>query len=292
MIFRCLIFLSAALCRDFVKAKLSHASCELNVPNQSPRNFLQSTKNNNYNNNKKFNKLQQKNARNARRKLIYRWRKKRGSSHFVSAHKWCFVGPFVSYLNAHTSSLWSRIRTVKSKWNQKKHRRTRNALFCQASIALMPGRLQWNASLWTTDDSANSRELCTQFFLSLPQRIQCVANKSMATVDMIVSNYSFTCFLLVQSQWFAKPLGCFSKICRSNWKMCIVTIFSSNRLKAICWCFFSWVPSHKTINISIQTNIESMNFQMVKRYWHKITSIQLFFHMGLDKTGDYLFKKR
>lgn len=79
MIFRCLIFLSAALCRDFVKAKLSHASCELNVPNQSPRNFLQSAKNNNhnYNNNKKFSELQQKNARNARRKLIYRWRKKR-----------------------------------------------------------------------------------------------------------------------------------------------------------------------------------------------------------------------
>lgn len=79
MIFRCLIFLSAALCRDFVKAKLSHASCKLNVPNQSPQNFLQSAKNNNnnYNNNKKFSKPKQKNARNARRKLIYRWRKKR-----------------------------------------------------------------------------------------------------------------------------------------------------------------------------------------------------------------------
>lgn len=108
---------------------------------------------------------------------------------------------------------------------------------------------------------------------------------------MIVSNYSFTCFLLVQSQWFAKPLGCFRKICRLNWKMWIVTIFSLQTI---------WKPFGDVflMNLIIQQSIfihthahpcDFIKFEMVKRYCHQITSIQ--FSHGIEWNGRLFVQK-
>lgn len=170
--------------------------------------------------------------------------------------KWCFVGPFVSYIQIHSSSLWSRIKAMKSKWNEQTNKKKK-----QTNTMLFLGTLASIALIYTTEMSLvllfgqMTVEILANYalnVLSLPC-IQCVANKSMqlSTWSFQITHSLVFCSFKVngsRNRWdVLRKFAAQIEKC-ALWRFFLSSSSPSNHLKIVWWYFSHGCPIILTYN--------------------------------------------